>query len=238
MPNRSPTPEARMPSSVRSSAGTSSSCSRSGGPWRSRPVAVSVAGEQRDARGQGRARGHPADGHVRRVAADLRGVLDGPPKTRVAVLQRDRPGMLRRQPVVHRDDHAARAGAAAAAGRLVDVFVDGTQPEPAAVQEDVDRQAGRVARAIHPHPDPPPGHGDLDVPFLVGAGDRPAEHREQGVDAGSDGRAPGVDRRAGSPESGLVDRNVRTASSSSMITSGARVTSTKPHRDEGVKCFH
>ena len=78
-----------------------------------------VAGEQRQAGGQPAAGAGPADADRARVDAELVGVVVHPRQAGVAVLERARVRVLRRQPVLDRHADAAAARAPAIEAQVV-----------------------------------------------------------------------------------------------------------------------
>ena len=84
-----------------------------------------------------------------RVAANLRGMLRHPARRGQGVVGRGGEGVLRREPVAHRYDHAAGAGAERPADRVVGVEV--AEHPTTAVEEDHERERSPALGGVDAH---------------------------------------------------------------------------------------
>ena len=178
------------------------------------PRAAAVASQQRHARGQAAAGALAADRDPVGVHAELRGVLGHPHQGGVAVLERGRERVLRRQAVVDGDHDRTDLGGDPAAVRVVQV--EAADDEAAAVEVDQRRAAARRGRpagsGAPARRAPPPARGraarrlERDRRLvrrqrgqqvgLPGAGRRDVGEGQLGEDRAPRGRARG--RRRGS----------------------------------------
>ena len=124
----------------------------------------SISGEERDGRGQIRARARSADRDPALVDAELRGVACQPRRRREAVVEAGRERVLRRQAVLDRRDHARRLGGDRFA-QLLGVGSRATRPA-AAVQVD-ERGSAFARRRVQPNRDALVGVLELHAAIVI-----------------------------------------------------------------------